>query len=112
MNAMISFGEAVRNQRVNKGWTLDELAERAGLTGKYIGSIERGERDPGLFVMDLLAKSFGIPLGKLLGSSLKLSERAVEMGRDFDTCDESIQRAVLQLLRAARPYASAHRIRK
>lgn len=112
MKALISFGEAVRKQRINKGWTQDELAERAGLTGKYVGSIERGERDPGLFVMDLLAKTFAIPLGELLGSSVELSERAVEMGRDFDTCDESIQQAVLQLLKAARPYPSASRIRK
>lgn len=77
------------------------MAERSGLAGKYVGSIERGERDPGLFVMHVLARTFGIPLGELLGACVKLSPKAIEMGHEFDACDEVIQDAVLQLLRAA-----------
>lgn len=111
MKQAIAFGKAVRRQRVRRGWSQDKLAERAGLVGKYVGSIERGERDPGLFVMDVLAQSLGTPLGELLGSKLALSAQAVEMARDFVGCDESIQEAVLQILKAVKPPAELRRLR-
>ena len=39
-----SFGELLRRSREAAGLTQDELAERAGLTAKGIGALERGER--------------------------------------------------------------------
>jgi predicted ATPase/transcriptional regulator with XRE-family HTH domain len=40
----LSFGELLRRYRLAAGLTLDELAERAGLSAKGIGALERGER--------------------------------------------------------------------
>ncbi len=44
MARTFAFGELVRRHRQAAGLTLDELAERAGLSAKGIGAIERGER--------------------------------------------------------------------
>ena len=37
------FGQRVREQRVARGLTQQELADRAGLHRSYIGDVERGE---------------------------------------------------------------------
>lgn len=39
-----SFGERLRGLRVRAGLTQEELAERAGLTAKGVGALERGDR--------------------------------------------------------------------
>ncbi len=44
----IRVGKTVRQLRLAKGWTQEELAERAGLHPTYVGGIERGERNVGL----------------------------------------------------------------
>ncbi|MGH2557586.1 MAG: ATP-binding protein [Thermomicrobiales bacterium] len=42
--ANASFGERLRRHREQAGLTQEELAERAGLTAKGVGALERGER--------------------------------------------------------------------
>jgi Helix-turn-helix domain len=39
------FGSRIRQLRAGKGWSQEELADRAGLHRTYIGSIERGEQN-------------------------------------------------------------------
>jgi len=56
----------VRYLRSQRRWTQEALAERAALTGKYIGQIERGEVYPSLRVLEQLARAVGVPLHELL----------------------------------------------
>lgn len=51
------FGQRVRQLRLAKGLTQEELAERAGLHPTYIGGIERGERNLGLDNLLKLARA-------------------------------------------------------
>lgn len=107
MDVQQAFGKAIRDRRIALKLTQDELAERAGLTGKYIGTVERGERDPGLFSMQILAKALGAALADLMGgSSISLSERALEAAKEFDQTDPQMQEAVLELLRATQGHSS------
>jgi transcriptional regulator with XRE-family HTH domain len=60
------FGERVRVMRKRKVWSLEELAERAGMHVTYLSSVERGYRNPTLNVVAALASALGVTLASLL----------------------------------------------
>lgn len=62
----IRFGLVIRNLREKRGWTRDEMAERAGMNTSYLGFIERGENVPTLTIILLLADTLGIDAGTLV----------------------------------------------
>ncbi len=45
------LGVTVRRLRESRGWTQAQMAEAAGLSGTYLGIIERGENVPTLSVI-------------------------------------------------------------
>jgi transcriptional regulator with XRE-family HTH domain len=57
----------VSRLRRQKGLTQEELAFEAKIDLTYMGSIERGRRNPSLLVMARIAKALSVPLPKLLG---------------------------------------------
>jgi transcriptional regulator with XRE-family HTH domain len=64
------FGSRVRRRRQELGWSLEKLGERSGLHWTYIGSVERGRRNPGLINIVRLAAALEIDAGELV-SKLK-----------------------------------------
>ena len=57
---LISLGCRIRNCRLSRGWTQEDLSERAGLSAKYIGEVERGEKNPTYLVLIQIADAIGI----------------------------------------------------
>lgn len=62
------FGTALREWRVRKRLTQERLAERSGLSYKFIGEIERGQGNPTLTTMERLARALDVPLTTLVDS--------------------------------------------
>lgn len=52
--------------REQRGWTQDEMADRAGMNGSYVGFVERGENVPTLTVILLLAETLQVDPGDLV----------------------------------------------
>ena len=65
----LEFCREVRRRRLALGLTLEQLAERSGLTPNYIGAVELGKRDPSLSTVLALARGFKVPPGEMLGSA-------------------------------------------
>jgi transcriptional regulator with XRE-family HTH domain len=61
------IGSRVRELRRLKGFTLEVLAERSGVSRAMISKIERGEKNPTLVVAAKIAEGFGITLSQLVG---------------------------------------------
>jgi transcriptional regulator with XRE-family HTH domain len=96
----LEFGREVRRRREARSMTLEDLAERSGLTPNYIGTIENGKRDPSLSTIAALAKGLGVKPGELFGSVPDISPAGEEAGRLFDDAPPEVQAAILKILRA------------
>jgi transcriptional regulator with XRE-family HTH domain len=49
----------LRRERLARGWSQRELANKAGLTRTHVGSVERGEHSTTINVIEALAKAPG-----------------------------------------------------
>lgn len=72
------MGESIRNERVARNLSIDELAELIGLTPGFVGLIERGKRGATALTLYNLSKIMDLPVDQLFqdptGVSLKMAE--------------------------------------
>jgi transcriptional regulator with XRE-family HTH domain len=61
------FGANLRELRKSRGFSQESFAHHVGLDRTYIGGIERGERNPGLKVIILIAESLEVDPADLFG---------------------------------------------
>jgi transcriptional regulator with XRE-family HTH domain len=61
-----ALGRAIRELRHERGWTLEALAQRAGLHWTYIGGVERGERNPSWENVVKLAAALDVKTSELV----------------------------------------------
>ena len=66
MSLLRKFGLRVRQLREARGWSQEDLAEKADLHRTYVSGIERGTRNPTLTVLGRIAGGFGMTLDELL----------------------------------------------
>lgn len=59
------FGDKVKEQRIKKGLSQEQLAELAGVHRTYIGMIERAEKNITLESIEKLAKPLGLKISEL-----------------------------------------------
>ena len=65
-SARLIFADNLRNARLEKGLSQEELAGISGLHRTYVGSVERGERNISIDNMECLADALGVGLVDLL----------------------------------------------
>ncbi len=59
----------LRRKRHDRHMTQEELAERAGLSARYVGAIERGDVSASVTVLGQIAETLGVEPGDLLRRS-------------------------------------------
>lgn len=76
------IGERIRALRIQRNFSLDDLARSTGLTGGFIGRLERGEErytNPKIDTIQIIADALGVNIGELMtGSSFGLPVIAEE----------------------------------
>lgn len=71
------LGRQLRSIRESRGWTLDELAERSGLSKPQLSRLESGERRPSLAALLSLSKAYGLAVGAFFSVPQTASDIAV-----------------------------------
>lgn len=64
-NARVLLGRRIRSLRSMKGWTQQELGERADINYKFLGEIERGQQNPSFEILVKIAAALGVKLPEL-----------------------------------------------
>lgn len=62
----MNIGEHIKRERSARNWSLNDLAQRAGVSKGYLSTLERGEVDPSLSHLQFIAKAFDMGAGDLL----------------------------------------------
>jgi len=63
---LISFGKRVKELRLKKNLTQEQFANICGLHKNYIGMVERGERNPSLLNIEIIASGLEISVSNLM----------------------------------------------
>lgn len=102
-NLRRELGARIRQLRKIKGWTQEVLAEKADMDYKYLGAIERGEKNLTLTNIERIAKGLGVEVYQLFLFSLKgvqPEERITEVKiKDLlKMCDDREKKFLLQTI--------------
>jgi transcriptional regulator with XRE-family HTH domain len=65
MDIKKKFGERVKNLRIEKGWSQEKLALTADLDRTYVPSIEKGERNVSITVIQKIADALSVDITDL-----------------------------------------------
>lgn len=60
------FGDNIKKKRKELDLTQEELADKASIERSYMGTIERGERNPTLLKVYRIARALAISIKELL----------------------------------------------
>lgn len=63
----MEFSQIVKSLRLERGWSQQEVADRAGLNKMTIFQYENGKRKPSFEVIEALAEIFHVDMNYLLG---------------------------------------------
>lgn len=69
MSILKTFGQAIRDLRVSRGWSQEQLAERAQLDRSYMSGVERGRRNVSILAAVRICRALRVPLSTLIGDA-------------------------------------------
>ena len=75
-----SLGSRLHAMRESRGWTLDALADRTGLSKAYLSRLEAGVRQPSIVVLCSIAKVFGVSIATLFEQPDEATECVIVRG--------------------------------
>ncbi|UII56510.1 helix-turn-helix domain-containing protein [Cytobacillus spongiae] len=89
-------GKRIKQARLKRGYSINELAERAGVSKSYLSYIERGiQENPSLQVLAKLAKTLGTSVEELLGSPREEWKMKVQVDNEWvELIEEAIHQGV------------------
>jgi transcriptional regulator with XRE-family HTH domain len=95
------IGARIRTERLERGWSLTDLAERSGVSRAMINKVERGESSPTASLLGRLSGAFGLTLSTLLaraeGASGGRLVRAADQPRWQDPATGYVRRQIAPL---------------
>jgi transcriptional regulator with XRE-family HTH domain len=79
---LLQLGERVKALRVTRGLSQEELAERAGMSLKHLGEIERAATEPSITAVLGLCKGLEVRVLELLPDPARITPEPQALSRD------------------------------
>lgn len=79
-----SFGTRLRQLRLRRGWTLQDLADRSGLSKTFLSRLESGSRQASIAAVLTLSRIFDVSLSFFFESPLAPEPCAIVRGADAE----------------------------
>jgi transcriptional regulator with XRE-family HTH domain len=107
-----TIGECLRATREHQGLSLEQAAERSGISTSHLSRLESSERQPSVAALLALSAAFGVPVGALFGETqgvnpLTISEpdepRRESNGLAIATCSGYAGSSAIDALRVTIP---------
>lgn len=102
----VLLGRRIRSLRSVKGWTQQELGNRADINYKFLGEIERGQQNPSFGVLAKIATALEVELPELFRFEHEISDRnelEARIRQILKTIPDDALRQILMLLRVLYP---------
>ena len=92
-----NLGKIIKQARLNKEYTREQLAEKIQISARYLTSIENQNKKPSFDILYKLIRELGIPADNIFYPEMKLdlSEKA-QLIHMISQCDEHNLRVLLQ----------------
>ena len=89
----VRLGAALKQCRRRRRWTQEELAERSGLSYKFVGEVERGCGNPTVATLARLADALDVNIATLFAESdhLRFPDEYQISKRDLQVVREAVQ---------------------
>lgn len=80
------LGEKIKKLRESRGWSLSELAERAGVAKSYLSTIERNlRRNPSIQFIEKIADVFHVSVTSLIEEESELDKMKMDANENLDS---------------------------
>ena len=97
-----TLGKRIREARLKKKMTQDQLSEKADISLYYLGEVERGTKTPSLKVLIAIADTLGVSIDSLLRDTVSTGNVYVnnEVTRLLDTLTPKQRACAVEILEA------------
>jgi transcriptional regulator with XRE-family HTH domain len=82
---LAGLGARLRKLRGERGWRLEDLAERTGLSRAYLSRLEGGERQPSLSSLFGVARAYDVPFSSLFEPEPEAEDLVVVRASEGET---------------------------
>ena len=100
MNTLL--GQRIREQRKEKGWTIEQFAERVELSANYVGDLERGVKIPKLETFIRIVEVLGVSADVLIRDSVPSASHVAddELSKKLSKLTPGQKKAAIDILNA------------
>jgi transcriptional regulator with XRE-family HTH domain len=100
MNTLL--GQRIREQRKEKGWTIEQFAERVDLSANYVGDLERGVKIPKLETFIRIVEVLDVSADVLIRDSVPSASHVAddELSRKLSQLTPGQKKAAIDILNA------------
>lgn len=104
------LGQRIREERLKKGLSIEELSELADISSSFLGSVERGERALGLDNLIKFSNIFEVTVDSLLKDNVSKESRIYLINQLTENFVDEEFSFVIRIIRDIKVYFDSNKI--